>query len=812
MVYFARFELVSVCAENRRRGGLRRMECGKRFSVRNAAAFAVAAVLAVAFLPLRTNGSDVWTQGNLSGWSREKNAISVSNLPSGVVEARHTGKEDWSLHGMPRVAATKGDVFRLSCRMSPLDGTKNMANLSVVLYGGEKGEAVNWAYAPARRLADGSLVSEFMVPAGCTALMPRVTGWGPCAVAVDGLKLERTGRIDLPEPDAAEKKISSGTLEARIVQSGGIEVKDKRTGRVWSPATKFAGYCVAKSMSADADGKSLSAEYVLCSTVRTFKMSVRIDKENELLVSVDGDLGELKENFALRVPLPFETRKGDRLIVPMNEGISYPADETDNPPARLIAYGGHGICMAFWGVQDDSDGSGMMGIFETPDDGSLLIERAGKDRLLTPGAGWNDQKRKFGYERRLRFVFFDKGGYVAMCKRYRAYAKEKGLLKTFAEKVKERPLIDRLFGAPNIWCWERDKLKVARNLKDAGIDRFLWSGGGTTGEVAALAAMPGVLVGKYDVYQDIYHPDQLKKLGWKKGWHTSAWPDDVIWNSENSNDWRRAWGVKTKSGEWTHCAMMCDARAVGHCRRSVSKELKTFRYNTRFVDTTVASPWQVCWNPAHPMTRSDSKFWKMELLRVLGDEFGLVVGSETGHDASVPYCDYFEGMLSLGPYRVPDSGRNLKEIWTNAPPRVVKYQVGEKYRLPLWELVYHDCVCAQWYWGDYNNKLPGLWDKRDLFNVLYGTMGMYLFNAKQWDALKDRFVQSYRLTSPVARATGYSEMTNHEILSADRSVQRSEFADGTSVTVNFGSKPFRLKDGSVIGPVSAKTSLGSRRN
>ncbi len=36
------------------------------------------------------------------------------------------------------------------------------------------------------------------------------------------------------------------------------------------------------------------------------------------------------------------------------------------------------------------------------------------------------------------------------------------------------------------------------------------------------------------------------------------------------------------------------------------------------------------------------------------------------------------------------------------------------YRLLLWELVYHDCVVAQWYWGDYNNKLPAVWDRRDL--------------------------------------------------------------------------------------------------
>src|ERR1039458_4989056 len=40
----------------------------------------------------------------------------------------------------------------------------------------------------------------------------------------------------------------------------------------------------------------------------------------------------------------------------------------------------------------------------------------------------------------------------------------------------------------------------------------------------------------------------------------------------------------------------------------------------------------------------------------------LVTGSETGHDAAVPFVHYFEGMLSLGPYRVPDAGRDMARI------------------------------------------------------------------------------------------------------------------------------------------------------
>jgi hypothetical protein len=203
------------------------------------------------------------------------------------------------------------------------------------------------------------------------------------------------------------------------------------------------------------------------------------------------------------------------------------------------------------------------------------------------------------------------------------------------------------------------------------------------------------------------------------------------------------------------------------------------------------------------MTRTESREWKMELLRLVWDEYGLITGCETGHEAAVPHVHYFEGMLSLAHYRVPDAGRRMREIWYDVPERVEKFQLGHEYRLPLWELVYHDCVASHWYWGDYNNKLPALWDKRDLFNVLYGTVPMFMFEPAFWEEHKARFAQSYRTTGPVARATGYAEMIDHRFLTEDRGVQRTEFANGVSVTVNFTENEVTLADGTVLLPMSS---------
>ncbi|MEI8192065.1 MAG: hypothetical protein WCI75_20330, partial [candidate division NC10 bacterium] len=64
----------------------------------------------------------------------------------------------------------------------------------------------------------------------------------------------------------------------------------------------------------------------------------------------------------------------------------------------------------------------------------------------------------------------------------------------------------------------------------------------------------------------------------------------------------------------------------------------------------------------------------MDLLRYVSGTCGLVCGSETGHDAAVPFVDYFEGMLSLGPYRVQDAGRDMMRPWNDVPEAVAKYR------------------------------------------------------------------------------------------------------------------------------------------
>jgi hypothetical protein len=596
---------------------------------------------------------------------------------------------------------------------------------------------------------------------------------------------------DLPSTLSVQNGSLLVTLQPR---DGTFSVLDKRNGKTWTQQVVAHDLVFTKAFLPPGISGRIDLEGSdVASKGADFPVHGKITLDGDLpefTVSISGDGAMAKP---LTFPQPFVG--GTDLIVPLNEGIRYPVNDATIRPSNLVTYGGHGICMPFWGLTDGE--AGQMAIFETPNDGRIDLQRSGATLHVAPQ--WDAQKGRLGYERRLRYVFLDRGGYVAMCKRYRAYAQKIGLFKTFAEKRVENPNIDRLIGAANVWYFKNDdSVPMAREMIAAGIGHMLWSNAQPphVGELDQL----GLLTGCYDLYQDIMNPAKYPELPWiHPDWIPQAWPSQLVLNPQARPI--DGWKVTLRDGTMYPCGVLSDRFAPAYARTRIKAALEKSPYTARFIDTTTASAWREDYSPVHPQTRTECRRWRMELLDVVSKEFHLVTGSETGLDAAVPSVAYFEGMMSLAPYRLPDSGRDMQKIWSGPPPEnLVKFQTGPAYRLPLWELVYHDCVVADWYWGDYDNKIPSLWDRRDLFNVLYGTVSMFMFDRAFWTAHKDRFVQSYRNTCPLARAVGYSEMIDHRCLTPDALVQQTRFANGVTVTVNFGSQAYALDEGRKIAP------------
>lgn len=735
-------------------------------------------------------------------WSRTAHAATVTldslTAHSQIHSARidHRGTEDWSFEPKESLSVQEGDFFEMEAWLK-LEGQGTVTLCATTR--DKAGKVLSWSFGERTRTAQPGwfrLHTRFAIPGGVTQIQPRLIGYRPAIIWVDDFSV--TKPFNIAARQAKETKpaltLRNDKLEATIAaKDGSISVLDRRSGLTSQQKLLIPDVTVLEAR-AQADAVSLRLFHLSSGLELTANVSLVADGP-ELTVELTAD-GEMPA--ALQYPSPFVSKPGQYLVIPMNEGISYPVDDASIEPMRLIAYGGHGICMGFWGATDGT--AGHMAILETPDDASIRVDRV--DGKLTVAPEWEPQKGAFGYSRRLRYVFFEQGGHVAMCKRYRAYAQEKGFFKTLSQKRAQNPNVDRLIGAVNVWCWDQDAVSIVREMQAAGIERILWSNGQPPEKVRTLNDL-GVLTSRYDIYQDVMDPAQFPSLRWKHpDWPSEAWPKDIMLSADG--DWIKGWGVEGKDDRMHPCGVLCDKVAPEYARRRIPEDLATHPYRCRFIDTTTASPWRECYSTNHPLTRTESRQTKMELLKVVSDDLNLVTGCETGHDASVPYVHYFEGMLSLGPYRVPDAGRDMQRIWTEVPEAVAKFQLGHRYRLPLWELTFHDCVAAQWYWGDYNNKLPALWVKRDLFNLLYGTTPMFMFNRSLWNKEKDRFVRSYRTSCPTAREVGYSEMLDHQFLTPERDVQQTAFQDGTTITVNFSSNREYRTDEFVLPPLSSR--------
>ena len=115
--------------------------------------------------------------------------------------------------------------------------------------------------------------------------------------------------------------------------------------------------------------------------------------------------------------------------------------------------------------------------------------------------------------------------------------------------------------------------------------------------------------------------------------------------------------------------------------------------------------------------------------------FDVVVGSEHGNDWAVDLIDYVEGATN-DPFwwatdRLAADGWNaghLREPTDRSqfPAPYLSHGMGPEIRIPLWDLVYHDCVVGTWYWGDVPGFLhrvaPELAEAKDLFTMLHGAL------------------------------------------------------------------------------------------
>jgi hypothetical protein len=192
----------------------------------------------------------------------------------------------------------------------------------------------------------------------------------------------------------------------------------------------------------------------------------------------------------------------------------------------------------------------------------------------------------------------------------------------------------------------------------------------------------GYLFGLHDNYQDMYRD-------------APSWDESTIMRNRD--------GSLCAGGVWAggQAYLTCSQKAVELARRpqNLPEVKRLFNPTIYFIDTTFAAPPFECFDPNHPLTRSDDIRCKAELCDYASQMMGLF-GSEEGQEWAVPHAAYFEGLMS---HKCGDSGQEV---------------------IPLFEIVYGDCINLYTHQGDRAGP-----ERADyiLDHLLYAEMPVYQF-------------------------------------------------------------------------------------
>jgi len=298
-----------------------------------------------------------------------------------------------------------------------------------------------------------------------------------------------------------------------------LTVTDIRCNKTWEQVPFKDDFSISKVTQ-----KGNSLEITLTGPIK-LGLNITLTAESDLAFTLKADVKAVFKE--LTIPSAFKTPDNTHyLLYTDGEGFLLQADDKEYPLGNGITYScGGGLSMAWMGVVDNKLEAGYMAILETPFDAALRTKR--EDGLVTFSPVWMTSMEKFSYDRKVLYHFFDKGGYVAQCKKYREYIWEKNNVITLRDNQKKTPAIEKMIGAVHMYVWDNARdVSFAKDIKQAGIEKafILWDANHTP-------------------YPEKDYDNRLKELGYASGvydLYTDAHPRDSIPRPVD-NEMKGAW-------------------------------------------------------------------------------------------------------------------------------------------------------------------------------------------------------------------------------------------------------------------------------
>ena len=595
-----------------------------------------------------------------------------------------------------------------------------------------------------------------------------------------------------------------GTLQQKIVV-------ENPTAREWTLECGMAG--------TRADGKPAMAPAKL--TLRLHATQADVDLVLESLAP---------EGWrSMRYPYAF-VRDGERVsnLFPHCEGMLVPVRKADPDWLALpdgSLYGGvHAYCQCL-GLLDEATGQGLLTILPDIESTDLRWRDVpvGDQKVVAPQFVIPANLGTFDRPWRMTLCFHDRGGYVAMAKRYRQFFAAAGYHKTLAAKAAENSAVNDLAGTTVFWaCGSRPQhaRETADLIKSYGVDRCLLAmcniPSRKPDDPAYQAEMAeaikhirslGYHVYRYDQYRDAFEPDP-KKPG-SHQINTEAWPDKLAHRADGS--------VIAAFGPGS--GVVCPQFFLPLARERMDREFAEFDYSAWFLDCLGSCGFMEgeCHDPAHRTDRYDCRREREALLAEVNRR-GKLASTECGIDYLIPHIHWAEGGTtlvrwreSIHPQQVVENTdinstpaqkpRNpLAEI-SGLPPTAAAdrtISIGTRFRIPFYSLCHHDEVVQTWRWEDGMEQPPVYWQLKNLWTVLSASAPMYRIYGDRVKKYAAEITRTQHYVNEWVRQVAFDEMVNHRFVTPDRQVQESEFSSGKGVVVNFGDETHTLPDGQVV--------------
>ncbi len=499
-------------------------------------------------------------------------------------------------------------------------------------------------------------------------------------------------------------------------------------------------------------------------------------------------------------PAPFQFERKDEksyTLFPQSQGILIPSNWANNVKCIGSTFTETYCCMP-WYAQIDKGYAYQAIVTTRYDAGYQLVHRGESESGTMVRTMWYPSLGKLGYKRVLRVEFFENANHVTVCKAYRRYVKDQGNLYTLEQKALANPRINDLKGSsiihtqtyynidPGSVYYHKDNpekntfLKTfeqirqmilalkAKGMKKAYMHVDGWGNGGydrnhpdvvppceAAGGIEGLKALyatcaeSGVVLAIHDQYRDYY---------------TSA----ATFNSSNSSmaqDGHIPHECTWYGGEQQY---LCPSFHPDYITRNYDMLADMgFKPDGVYLDVYAAAILDECAAPEHRVTRKECAEHRRRSLATLAAR-GVIMSSECGVD------EYFPQMTLCHhtPYM-----KSLTWIESHGIPC-----------LPLVNLVYHDCYITPWTLGDTYETTGNGVNGRFLDALLNGGPGYMNIQADEAE------LEQHEILNALGEKVLFKEMLNHEFLSDDYSVQRTTFAGGIRVTVNYNDNTYLIEE------------------